>query len=77
VQWAGLTKSLNDSPDFGLIYLRGLQSFEEMDPLSKIRFGAYRLRFFKQFEADVLSTSRWHVGAVIVGCLGPSAAKVV
>lgn len=50
LQWADLIRSIIESPDFGLIYLRGLQSFEELDPLSKIRFGAYLLRFCKQFE---------------------------
>ena len=30
-QWSDLVKSLNDSAEFSAIYLRGLQSFDELD----------------------------------------------
>ncbi|PZR76335.1 MAG: hypothetical protein DLM73_03225 [Chthoniobacterales bacterium] len=49
-QWGELVRSLHDSPDFSAIYLRGLQSFGELDAVSKVRFSAFFGRFFKNFE---------------------------
>ena len=65
-QWSDLIKSLNDSAEFSAIYLRGLQSFHELDPVSKVRFSAFFGRFFKNFEGmyfyrlgGVLGSSSW------------------
>jgi len=66
VQWGDLTKSLHDNADFGAIYLRGVQSFDDLDAVSKLRFSAFLNRFFKNFQAmyfshcdGVLSASSW------------------
>src|SRR3984893_1940486 len=41
VQWGDLTKALHDSAEFSALYLRGLQSFDDLDPVSKLRFSAF------------------------------------
>jgi hypothetical protein len=66
VQWGDLTKALHDSAEFSSIFLRGLQSFDNLDAVSKVRFSAFFNRFFKNFQAmyfahcdGALSTSLW------------------
>jgi hypothetical protein len=66
VQWGDLTKVLHDSAEFSAIYLRGVQSFSDLDPVSKLRFSAFNNRFFKNFEGmyfsrcdGLLSASLW------------------
>jgi hypothetical protein len=66
VQWGDLTKSLHDNAEFGAIYLRGVQSFTDLDGLSKLRFSAFLNRFFKNFEGmyfshrdGILTESLW------------------
>lgn len=66
VQWGDLTKSLHDSAEFSAIYLRGVQSFSDLDPVSKLRFSAFKNRFFKNFEGmyfarchNMLTPSFW------------------
>src|SRR6266436_8328290 len=66
VQWGDLTKSLHDNAEFGAIYLRGVQSFNDLDAVSKLRFSSFLNRFFKNFQAmffshrdGVLSASLW------------------
>ena len=49
VQWGDLTKALHDSAEFSEIFLRGLQSFETLDSIEKVRFSA----FFKIGRAHV------------------------
>ena len=48
-------------------YLRGVQSFHDLDPVSKLRFSAFQNRFFKNFEGmyysrreGILSTELWN-----------------
>jgi hypothetical protein len=50
-QWGDLIQTVNESDDFGRIYLEGLASFEAMEPVPRIRFGAYLLRVFRYWEA--------------------------
>jgi hypothetical protein len=50
-QWSEIIKSVSDSSDFAPIYLRGLAGFDELDPVSKVRFSAYLIRFTKYSEA--------------------------
>jgi hypothetical protein len=50
-QWSDLIQTVNNSEDFGRIYLEGLASFDAMAPVPKIRFGAYLLRVFRYWEA--------------------------
>jgi hypothetical protein len=66
VQWGDLTKSLHDNAEFGAIYLRGVQSFIDLDAVSKLRFRAFLNRFFKNFEGmyfshcdGILTESLW------------------
>jgi hypothetical protein len=66
VQWGDLTKSLHDNAEFCAIYLRGVQSFNDLDAISKLRFSAFLNRFFKNFQAmyfshrdGVLNASSW------------------
>ena len=40
-QWGDLTCALHDSAEFGAIFLRGVQSFADLDPVSKLRFSAF------------------------------------
>jgi hypothetical protein len=50
-QWGDLIQTVNESDDFGRIYLDGLASFDAMEPVPRIRFGAYLLRVFRYWEA--------------------------
>jgi hypothetical protein len=66
VQWGDLTCALHESAEFSAIYLRGLQSFDDLDAVSKVRLSAFFNRFFKNFQAmyfshcdGVLSASLW------------------
>ncbi|MGZ5552894.1 MAG: hypothetical protein ACXWHF_04570 [Chthoniobacterales bacterium] len=49
-QWSDLTKALHETAEFGEIYLRGLQDFDALDPVSKLRFSAFFNRFLKNFQ---------------------------
>jgi hypothetical protein len=55
VQWGDLTKALHDSAEFSALYLRGVQSFHDLDAVSKLRFSAFQNRFFKNFEGMYFS----------------------
>ena len=66
VQWGDLTRSLHDNPEFAALFLRGVQSFVELDAVSKLRFSAFFNRFFKNFEGmyfsyidKILNESHW------------------
>jgi hypothetical protein len=51
VQWGDMTNALHDSAELSEIYLRGAQSFIDLDPVSKLRFSAFFNRFVNYFEA--------------------------
>src|SRR5919204_1350226 len=55
VQWGDLTKTLHDNPEFDALYLRGLQSFYDLDAVSKLRFSAFMNRFLKNFQGMYFS----------------------
>jgi hypothetical protein len=66
VQWGELTKSLHENEEFALLFLRGVQSFHDLDAVSKLRFSAFQNRFFKNFEGmyysrreGILNTELW------------------
>lgn len=66
VQWGELTKALHENAEFTAVYLHGVQSFHDLDPVSKLRFSAFQNRFFKNFEGmyysrreGILSTELW------------------
>jgi len=67
VQWGDLTRALHESAEFTAIYLRGLQSFSDLDPVSKLRLSAFLNRFFKNWQAmyfsrcdGILTESLWN-----------------
>ena len=66
VQWGDLTKALHENAEFTALYLRGIQSFHDLDAVSKLRFSAFQNRFFKNFEGmyysrreGILTTELW------------------
>lgn len=66
VQWGDLTKALHEDPEFTAVYLRGVQSFHDLDAVSKLRFSAFQNRFLKNFEGmyysrreGILSPELW------------------
>jgi len=66
VHWGDLTRALHENAEFAAIYLRGLESFSDLDPVSKLRFSAFFNRFFKNFQAmyfsrcdGILAASLW------------------
>src|SRR5215510_648834 len=66
VQWGDLTKALHENAEFAALFLRGVQSFHDLDAVSKLRFSAFQNRFFKNFEGmyysrreGILSTELW------------------
>jgi len=50
MQWGDLTKAVHESGEFSALWLRGAQSFSDLDAVSKIRFSAFQNRFFHNFE---------------------------
>src|SRR6266478_5693823 len=44
--WTDFRKSMSDNADLAAIHLRGLRSFEELDPVEKLRFGSALGRLF-------------------------------
>ena len=66
VQWGDLTESLHDNAETAAIFLRGMQSFADLDPVPKLRFSAFCNTFFNHFEAmyishrdGILTASAW------------------
>ena len=69
VQWGDLTESLHDNAETAAIFLRGMQSFADLDAVSKLRFSAFFNRLINIFEGmyfshrqGILTGSSW--GAV-------------
>src|SRR5947207_14476708 len=65
-QWGDLTCALHDSAALSAIFLRGVQSFADLDAVSKLRFSSFFNRFFNHFEAmyfccldGILPASAW------------------
>ena len=66
-QWGELTKALHENPELTpAVYLRGVQSFHDLDAVSKLRFSAFQNRFFKNFEGmyysrreGIINTKLW------------------
>src|SRR6266850_5874284 len=44
--WTDFRKSMSDNADLASIHLRGLQSFEDLNPVEKLRFGSALGRIF-------------------------------
>jgi hypothetical protein len=49
-QWSGLMTSLNEGPEMAEIWLKGHHDFDRLDPVSKLRYGAYFGRFLRNSE---------------------------
>ena len=54
-QWGDLTKALHASGKFSALYLRGVQSFSDLDAVSKLKFSTFHNRFFHNFEGMYFS----------------------
>jgi heme/copper-type cytochrome/quinol oxidase subunit 1 len=52
--WSDLNRSLVENPDLAALWIRALQSFDQLDGTSKLRFGAHLWRF------------RWNAGQTIM-----------
>jgi hypothetical protein len=63
VQWGDLTCALHEDADFGAVFLRGLQSFAELDAVSKLRFSAFFNRLINVFEGMYFS----HADGTLMG----------
>jgi hypothetical protein len=66
VQWGDLTQAVHEGSEFTALFLRAVQSFDDLDSVSQIRFSAFENRFLKNFEAPrflrregILSTALW------------------
>ncbi len=53
--WSDLNKSLVNDADFAALWLRALQSFDQLDGASKLRFGAHLGRFLRFADSLYLS----------------------
>jgi hypothetical protein len=65
-QWGDLVCALHDSAEVSAIFLRGLQSFADLDPVSKVRCSAFFNRLLNHFGAmyfahrdGLLTASSW------------------
>jgi len=65
-QWGEITKSLHDDAEVAEIFLRGLNSFNSLDSIAKLRFSALFNRFMTFFEGmyyshnqGILTDSAW------------------
>ena len=63
VQWGDLTCALHDSAELSTIFLHGVQSFADLDPVSKLRFSAFFNRLINVFEGMYLS----HADGTLMG----------
>src|SRR5437762_3016616 len=54
-QWGDLTTSLHDNAETAAIFLRGLQSFTDLDAVAKLRFSALFNRLINIFEGMYFS----------------------
>src|SRR6266704_5541350 len=67
VQWGDLTESLHDNAETAAIFLRGMQSFTDLDAVSKLRFSAFFNRFFKNFQGMYFSHREGILTALLWG----------
>lgn len=53
--WSDLNRTLVENPDLAALWLRALQSFEELDGTSKLRFSAHLGRFLRMADSLYLA----------------------
>ena len=67
-QWGELTKALHENARvYRASTLRGVQSFHDLDAVSKLRFSAFQNRFFKNFEGMYYSRREGILSTGVVG----------
>ena len=49
-RWGDAMSAFHESREFSAIYVRGIQSFEDLDAVSKTQFSAFFNRNFKSFR---------------------------
>ena len=49
--WSDLNRTLAENPDMAALWLRALQSFDELDGPAKLRFGAHLGRFLRMADS--------------------------
>jgi hypothetical protein len=57
-QWSGLMISLHEGSEMAEIWLKGHHDFEALDPVSKLRYGAYFGRFLRNGEGLYLHVQK-------------------
>jgi heme/copper-type cytochrome/quinol oxidase subunit 1 len=67
--WSDLNRSLVDDRDFAALWIRALQSFDELDATSKLRFGAHLGAFFAICRQSLSCRPRWNAGQAIMAWL--------
>jgi hypothetical protein len=67
VQWGDLTCALHESAELSAIFLRGVQSFADLDPVSKLRFSAFLNTFLNHFEAMYFAHSEGFTHGIGMG----------
>jgi hypothetical protein len=50
-RWGDAMSAFHQNREFSAIYLRGMQSFQDLDPVSKAQFSAFLNRTFKNSQA--------------------------
>src|SRR5438874_533576 len=50
-RWGDAMSAFHDNREFSAIYLRGMQSFQDLDAVSKVQISAFFNRNFKNFQA--------------------------
>jgi len=65
-QWGDVAAAVHDNAETAAIYLRGMDSFSYLDPVSKLRFSAFFHRLLNVFEGmyfshcqGILADSSW------------------
>ena len=53
--WSDLNRTLVENPDLAALWLRALQSFDELDSTSKLRFSAHLGRFLRMADSLYLA----------------------
>ena len=53
--WSDLNRTIVENPDLAALWLRALQSFDELDSTSKLRFSAHLGRFLRTADSLYLA----------------------
>ena len=53
-QWSDLVQSAQDHADFAALFLEGIRSFHNLEPVDKLRFSAFFTRFVRNCEGMFL-----------------------